>query len=267
MQNGPFIKERVMPGIIQDICRAGEIGFQAFSDDWVLRLEKAGQIRWVVGYKFDLNMSAAAELAQDKVATYMALDAAGVRAIEHYLIRGLSQDATQWHIHIPELHDGPVVLKPLSGTGGRDVERYGSVSEAVEVARHSGELAWAVSPYYEITAEYRLLMLGGQLLLSLEKTQPVQHGGLKLFNLGQGAVAADISDKALLGELQDMAGQVMRALSLRLAAVDIVRTDDGELRVLEVNDGIMLENYALQSAGYKDRATAVYDAVVTALFS
>ena len=64
-----------------------------------------------------------------------------------------------------------------------------------------------------------------------------------------------------------MAGQVMRALSLRLAAVDIVRTDDGELRVLEVNDGIMLENYALQSAGYKDRATAVYDAVVTALFS
>jgi glutathione synthase/RimK-type ligase-like ATP-grasp enzyme len=110
-------------------------------------------------------------------------------------------------------------------------------------------------------------MLDGKVLLSLEKTQPVLRGELKLFNLGHGAVAVDIPSADLLGVLTDMAARVMQATALRLAAVDIVRTATGELRVLEVNDGIKLEHYMQQSQDYKNRAVQVYDAVVVAMFA
>lgn len=267
MQNGPYIRERVLPGVIHSVCAQHGIDFQAFSNDWVLRLEKTGSVRWVVGYKFDINLSAAGQLAQDKVATYMALAAAGVLAIEHYLVRSVPHDPTQWHLDFPVLKNKAVVLKPLDGTGGRAVGRYESVTEALQTAQESDEPAWAITPHYDLQAEYRLIMLDGRLLLSLEKTQPVLHGKLKLFNLGYGAVAVDILDEALLHDLKAIAIRVMCTLSLRLAAVDIVRTSTGELRVLEVNDGISLEHYALQSVEYRDRAEMVYGSITVALFA
>ncbi|HSX06445.1 MAG TPA: ATP-grasp domain-containing protein [Candidatus Saccharimonadia bacterium] len=267
MQHGPYIQDRALPNIIRDACRMQGINLQAFSNDWVLRLEKNGQIRWIVGYKFDINLSASGQLAQDKVATYTALNAANIPAIEHYLVRSVPHDPTQWHLDLPKLDGQAVVLKPLDGTGGRAVERFESLAGALQVAQHSGEPAWAISPHYNLQAEYRLVMLDGKLLLSLEKTQPVAHGKLKMFNLGHGAVAADIVDESLVLRLQTMATQVMQTLSLRFAAVDIVCVNTNDLRVLEVNDGITLEHYARQSAEYKKRATKVYETAVAALFA
>jgi len=266
MQNGPYIADRRMPHIVQDICARRGIAYAAFSDDWVLRLERGDALRWVIGYKFDVNSSAAGELAQDKVATYMALHAAGVPAIEHYLVRSLPHDPLEGHFEHDDLR-GPVVVKPLNGTGGRLVERYESAGEALQAVRGSEEPAWAISPHYDLAAEYRLVMLDGKLLLALEKTQPTLRGELKLFNLGYGAVAADVTDEAVLGELTAAAQQVMRAMGLRLAAVDIVRTAGGGLKVLEVNDGITLEHYLRQSTEYENRAVNVYDAVVAAMFA
>jgi len=147
------------------------------------------------------------------------------------------------------------------------VERYESLGEALAMVHQSGEPAWAVSPHYDLQTEYRLVMLDGEPLLVLEKTQPTLRGKLKLFNLGFGAVAVDVTDEAQLAQLKDMAVTVMQAMSLRLASVDIVRLEDGSLRVLEVNDGITVEHYAHQSDEYKKRAVQVYDAIVQAMFA
>lgn len=265
MQNGPYIAERMMPQLVQAACERRDIAWQGFSDDWVQRMQRGDTVRWIVGYKFDVNASAAGHLAEDKVATYAALAAAGVPAIEHYLVRAVPNDPTQWNMHLP-ITDGPVVIKPLDGTGGRAVERYESVSAGLEAVHHSGEPAWAICPYYDLQTEYRLIMLDGKLLLSLQKTRPTYRGELKLFNLGYGAVAVDVTDQAVLQQLTGIAAQVMRTMSLRLAAVDIARTAAGDLRVLEVNDGITLEHYLRQSREYQSRAANVYDAAVAAMF-
>ena len=60
----------------------------------------------------------------------------------------------------------------------------------------------------------------------------------------------DVTDQALLAALTGMAAEVMQAMSLRLAAVDIAETAAGEFKVLEVNDGITLEHYLRQ--GFKE---------------
>ena len=267
MQTGPYIAERFMPKQVAAYCQRSSIDFQAFSDDWVLRLTRDGKTRWIVGYKFDVNRSGAGEVAQDKVATYAALNAAGIDATPHYLVRSLPLEL----IHADNLHrtlDGvPVVAKPLEGTSGRDVTRFGTIDEALAMIRSSGEPAWAVSPHYELQAEYRLVMLDGGVLLSYEKSQPTLRGDLKLFNLAYGAVVIDIGNEALLAQLSSIASRVMEATALRVAAVDIVRKLDGSLEVLEVNDGISMEHYARQSHEYETRAGAVYDAIVAAMFN
>jgi len=264
MQNGPYIAERLMPKIIAEYCEQANIEFQSFSHEWVLRLTKGDITRWVVGYTFDVNRAAAGELARDKVAAYDALQAAGVAAAPHYLVRSLPKEL----IHDQELHQRlhatPVVAKPLDGTGGRDVHHFSTVDEALTMIRKSGEPAWALSPYFELQAEYRFIMLDNELLLAYEKTQPTSRGQLKLFNLGYGAVAKDISE-ALMQKLLPAARQVMRAMALRLAAVDMVKLADGTYIVLEVNGGITMEHYARQSDVNKSRASDVYSKIVKAL--
>jgi len=266
MQTGPYIAERLMPKIIAAYCERAGLSFRAFSDEWVLRLAHGDVTRWVVGYKFDLNGSAASEVAQDKVATYAALDAASLAAIPHYLVRSLPHEL----IHVRELHlelDGvPVIAKPLQGTAGRDVSLFHTVSEALAMIRASGEPAWALSPHYDLQTEYRLIVLDDEVLLAYEKTEATERDGLKLFNLSLGAVPVDIENDGLLAQLTDIARQVMRTLALRLAAVDIVRLSDGALKILEVNDGISMEHYARHSTVNKQRTVEVYEAIVAATF-
>ncbi len=267
MQTGPYIAERLMPQTIAAYCQEMGIDFQAFSDEWVLRLGKNAICRWVVGYRFDLNQSAASELAQDKVASYAALTASDIVAVPHYLVRSLPHEL----IHVANLHsllDGQsVVVKPLDGTGGRAVERFETLSQALQMIRGVDEPAWAVSPYYDLRAEYRLIMLDNEALLIYEKTQPTYRGNLKLFNLGHGAIAKEVADDILRTQLITIAQRVMRAMSLRLAAVDIVRMADGALWVMEVNDGICMEHYARQSVPCKERAAGIYEAIIGAMFT
>ena len=265
MQVGPYVADRLMPRIVEAYAGRSNIMFQAFSDEWVLRLDHGDITRWIIGYKFDLNRSAAGQLAQDKVATYAALDAAGIKAMPHYLVRSLPHEL----IHVEELHkalqDVPVVIKPLDGTGGRDVELFKSVDDALAMARTSGEPAWALSPYHDIQAEYRLIMLDGKCLLMYEKTQATMRGDLKLFNLGFGAVAVDIEDSALGGTLLGIAQKTMQTMALRLAAVDVVRLANDSLAVLEVNDGISMEHYARQSDECRARVVRVYETILAAM--
>jgi glutathione synthase/RimK-type ligase-like ATP-grasp enzyme len=254
-----------MPRIVADYCKRAGIDLQTFSDDWVLRLARDGVTKWAVGYRFDVNGAAAADLAQDKVATYLVLNAAGVDVVPHFLVRVLPEETIYGGGLRQTLGGGPVVAKPLDGMGGRNVGRFDTVDDALEMIHASDETAWALSPYRELQAEYRLLMLNGNLLLAFEKTQPQLYEGLKLFNLGAGAVPADI-DKEILEQLLPIAERAVEATSLRLAAVDIVRQADGTLCVLEVNCGISLEHYGRQSAEYEARAVAAYESIIEAMF-
>ncbi len=267
MQTGAYIAERLLPQIVAAYCERTGLSCQVFSDEWVLRLARGETIRWVVGDNFDLNTAAASKVAQDKVATYAALSAASIAAAPHYLVRSLLQEP----IHIRELHKElggvSVVAKPLRGVAGRGVNRFHTVDDALAMIRGSGEPAWALSPHYNLQSEYRLIMLDGELLLAYEKTNATDRAGLKLFNLSLGAVPMEIQNEGLLNELTGIARQVMHALALRLAAVDIVRMPDRLLKVLEVNDGITMEHYARYSAANRQRTIEIYETIVATTFA
>jgi glutathione synthase/RimK-type ligase-like ATP-grasp enzyme len=102
-------------------------------------------------------------------------------------------------------------------------------------------------------------MLDGNVLCSYDKTQPRDQDGLKMFNLGQGAVAVncELSDDELA-----LAKRALKASGLRTASVDIAKLGDGSLMIMEINSGITMEHYARQSEEYFSVAADVYLQIV-----
>jgi glutathione synthase/RimK-type ligase-like ATP-grasp enzyme len=256
MQTGEFITDRLLPRMVRDICAARGIRTASFSDDWLIELEKDGRIARILGYKFSINNSVSAGIAQDKVAAYELLHYHDVPAVEHRLIRTKAGD-TNWH---GWSWSSGVVIKPLTGTSGHGVGVVYSADQAMSWMNERGIEAWAVSPLLDIRREIRVIMLDNQVLLAYEK-QPVVIEGLKMFNLGKGASPKDIE---LLSDVALLAKKALDAIDLRLAAVDIVELPGGEYKILEINDGFMMEHYARFSPANMAKTKRLYEAVIAA---
>jgi glutathione synthase/RimK-type ligase-like ATP-grasp enzyme len=258
MTHGQYILDRWMVGVIEAICLKHGIDYRSYSDDWLLELSHKGIVRRVFGYKFSINDAAATAIAGDKVATYQLLHAHGISAVEHRLVRTKASESTDWAEGFSEL-----VVKPLDGTSGHGVGLLASPTHVPGyIQKHQAIAAWAVSPYQQIQSERRFIILDGELICQYQKS-PIEIHGLKMFNLGLGATvlhneATDLETK--------LAVRAVNALGLRLAAVDIILTPEG-YKVLEVNDGIMMENYMRQSEENKKQATNIYESIILALFS
>lgn len=244
--------------MIRNISRELGIRFQTFSDDWVLELERAGEVHRMIGYQFDLNNAASAHIAQDKVAAYQVMISRDIPAAAHFLLRTKAGDV-QWRT--VEWADG-VVVKPLLGTGGHGVKLFYSEEDAKREVNESGIDAWAASPLLDAGREVRLILLDDQLLLSYQK-QPVVRDGLKFFNLSQGATPAPYDPEPKVRQLAQAAQQ---ALGLRICAVDLLQLNNGEWIVLEINSGFMMENYARVSPENKQRTVDLYRQIVNRLF-
>lgn len=258
MKEGQYITDRWMEKILAAIANEQGIALQSHSGGWVNVLQKGERTGTFFGYKTSLNDSAAAGIANDKVATYDVLSAAGIPAVPHYLVRSKADSTYHWNHDI----EGEFVAKPLNGTSGHGVKSCRSRREAEKYMRTSGIAAWAVSPFADIAREVRVVVLDGRVLVSYEKL-PVEKESLRMFNLGLGAKAANISLSSENGEL---ARRAMTATGLRLAAVDIVQVGE-EWQVLEVNDGIMMENYMRQTAEHRSVGRGVYADIVAAMLA
>lgn len=85
-------------------------------------------------------------------------------------------------------------------------------------------------------------------------------------NLGQGSSPQPIADEGLLSVLQNLALRGVSACNADFASVDIVETS-GELRILEINSGVMMERFAdLAPNGFQE-AKAVYGRAVDMMFA
>lgn len=259
MQTGEYIVHRLMVEIIRDICKQRGIEFATYSDDWVLEMKKAGKTRRVIGYRFSINDSASASIAQDKVATHLLLERAGVSSVPHVLLRPKVSDQQRGAIE----PWGTVVVKPLEGSGGHHVRMFTNADEAIDWIESTSIPAWAAAPFVDIEREIRLILLDGQPLIVYEK-QPTIVDGLKMFNLGLGATPKNIVPDA---DLLALAVRAQTALGLRLSAVDIAETANGERLVLEVNSGFMMENYIRSSPDNKQRAVEAYGRIIDAVMT
>ena len=283
----------------------------SFSDDWAYLLTKDGKRRMIVSHVFPLNPSSSAEVCRDKALCYEVLSEAGIPAVRHIFIPNNEYPAyfqeapvksrvLAWMEKYPR-----IVLKDNYGSGGNSVyyaEEEADADKALQaLLPHTAALA--LSPYINVKAEYRVVVLDKEVrLVFLKKRReavsdgktPVgellKNSGLKVdraafgaldpgavlpegekiplnwkHNLGQGAEAVLVRDLGILQEAGALAVKSQEALDLRFASVDLVDAGNG-LQVLEVNAGVMMEHFAGQGDAYFKLAKEIYQDALSRSF-
>lgn len=242
------------------------------SDRWIALLRQDSRNAAVVGYTFPLNNAAAAELANDKVAAFEMLCSGGIPAVEHALVRfeegsAVADSSAESQMVAPILR-APVVVKPLGGRGGKGVRRVVSdhdISRELAVIARSHRAA-AVSPWVDIDAEVRLVLLDGVVLLAFCKERPENPSDDEWrHNLRFGAFPVIWSPLDVPVALSNCARSAAAMLGLRFAAVDLVFAG-GIWKVMEINSGVCLERFSATSTRHYVLAEEVYACALSAMF-
>ncbi|HEY9840536.1 MAG TPA: hypothetical protein V6D23_08790 [Candidatus Obscuribacterales bacterium] len=187
--------DRILIAMLAEICAEAGIRLTPLSDDWTLRLEKAGRVGHVYGYNFELNSAAAQLIASDKYATFCLLRHCGVPAIPHrmFLHPALAADylpdTGNWAAILAFFaeHAQDVVCKLNTGSGGYHVTRARSVPEleACVYRLFRDARAICLAPFVQILNEYRIFIHHHQAPLIYRKERPfvTGDGQRRLFEL------------------------------------------------------------------------------------
>ena len=258
---------RNLHSLVQDACDRRGIEVAAYSDGWVLELKKNTEIHRIVGAQFDFNDQAAVAIACDKVAASVLFEQAGIPHIPHYLLQSIGAPTMNHELLSGMLQTAPVVIKPLKGSRGEFVSKVHTAEAAVDLLAQGHETAWAVSPFVDIAAEIRLIVLNGEVCVAYKKINPPIINELKVFNLNKGATAEQIKQENINPEYRKLAISAMHTIGLKFGAVDLViPVDSSEVSVLEINAAFSLAHYQKTNTATAHEVAVLYDRVVAELF-
>jgi len=301
------MSNRTIVKMIENYCKTNSVTLTKLSADWILKLTKNNKTRYIVGYQFDLNSSATSAVCLDKSATSEILELYDIPHVHHELFMTPNDLPGNWEKMIEFLNTHKkIVCKINDGTGGKDVYLADDVKK-LEKAVHkifSKERYIALAPYYEIKNEYRAIILNGNVKLLYSKERPFVIGdgkstllqliankftnltktdlsGISInkileknekyfiswkHNLGLGASPKIVTDEKIARRISEIALKACDAVNGKFVSVDIIETDDG-LFVLEINSGIMTENFSSESSENYKIAEKIYGEAINLMFS
>lgn len=199
-----------------------------------------------------------------------------------------------------------LVIKRNSGSGGSGVyivENQGQL-EAVTTEIFRTARSLSVSPYYDIINEYRTIYCFGEPLLIYKKIRPyvtgdgkhtlyelvasAYNGDMEIadnrldksyvpangevvtiswkHNLGQGAEAELIDKESeIYAKIFALAKKAAECVNINFASIDIIDTAEG-LKILEINSGIMMENFSSYDEENYNIAKSIYKRAIDRYF-
>ena len=199
--------------ILREIAEEEGMILTSFSEDWAFSLEKDGKKLFIVSHHFPLNPASVSELCRDKALTFEVLSSCGIPAAEHVFLPNTSYSAYQGQASTEEQareylkKHGRIVLKDNYGTGGNRVFFAADEEALYEAVKEllSRTAALSLSPYYEIEAEYRAVVLDGTVRLVFSKERPyvLSDGKSTVRELLQGALENVGSEAALKNRMTE----------------------------------------------------------------
>jgi len=85
-------------------------------------------------------------------------------------------------------------------------------------------------------------------------------------NLGTGAIPQIVAEEKLEKQIEALAISAANAIGIRFASVDIVQVD-GQMQILEINAGIMMEHFSRHFPEERERVKQIYSAAINAMFA
>ena len=291
-----------MQSLIKEICDEKGISFNLISKDWIMVLRKDNIIRYITGYKFDLNNHASGLICDDKYALYDNFKLLGIPVVEHFIIH---IDYNKNDIINLFNKYKKLVVKTNTGTCGNNMFVVNNIND---LFNHIDKLlisnySISISPYYNIKNEYRSIILNDKVEVFYGKKRPIVIGdgvhsiykllmefnsnyfkNIKDFtldkvlpkeeeyeynwqhNLSKGAVPFEVEDNNLKEKVQELALLSFKKLNLKFASVDIVELETGKLLVLEINSGVMMDNFSKLFKDGRNITKNLYTKVIEEMF-
>lgn len=254
------MKKRFFVEVLKEICAEEGLIIEIFSYEWLCKItdSRKGVSIWTEGYNFGLNSDTNYLILNDKVSTSEVLANSNVPHIPHFLImRDSWREALQidktWEEELLEIMSkigDNVVVKPTTGSQGKNVFLCKGKDEVYKIVSElKVKTSISLSKYFESEFEYRFYVLNSEVLFAYKKIKN-QDGGSWQHNLSQGAKAEMITvNFSKYNELIGVALKSFNVLGINCGAVDILDTQEG-LKVIEVNNGIMMDSFAATSPEY-----------------
>lgn len=176
--------------LIKEISKELNIKYKLLSNNWIISLEKDNIIKYITGYKFDLNNHASAMLVDDKYAMYDALNKKNIPVIQHYLLYSkhnkekyaLGKNDPNLAINYFKNHNKDIIIKGNHGTCGNEVYHITNKKDINKTLNKlfKKESSISLCPFYKIDSEYRVIILNNNIELIYEKIRPIIIGdGIK----------------------------------------------------------------------------------------
>ena len=268
--------------ILKEICDELGIKFTLVSKNWVMVLEKDEKIKYVVGFKFPLNDQACGKVCDDKYALYEVMKHFEIPVTEHFIIHK-NYDKNRI-IDICSKYNNDMVIKSNLGTCGSEVFHRNNIEDIFNVIDDLlvENISVSLCPYYEIKTEYRSIVFNDNIELVYGKIRPIVKGNGKStiyelllefnkayfekiecsnelnrvlldneiyeynwqFNLSKGSMPFLLEDKIKEEKIKQMAKNISNIIGTKFASIDIVELENNELLLLEINSGIMMNNFS-----------------------
>jgi tetrahydromethanopterin:alpha-L-glutamate ligase len=172
------------------------------------------------------NDACAIERCVDKSTASFLLARAGLPTPPTWAVEGL---AAARAVAAQETREGPLVLKPLFGAQGRGLLLIQGWNDLPDPETVNG--VYYLQRYIPAGSggfrDYRLLVCGDEVIAGMTR-----HSSSWITNIGRGGRPERLLPDA---GLRDLALRAAAAVGARYAGVDLVRRQDGEPQVLEVN--------------------------------
>ncbi len=293
--------------IIKEICDKNGIKINILSDGWLIILEKNNKKKFITGYKFDNNNHALGEILDDKYGTYEILKQQNIPVCEYNIVYSplntndyaIGHNSLEYVTNLFNKYNHDIVFKINSGTCGNNVDRITDIetltNKFLSLKQNS---MYSICPFYDITNEYRIIILNGNIELIYKKELPVVYGNGKesikellikfnpsyfkniedkkldrilnknekyiynwKFNLSQGARASfEINEK----DKENIEKIVNQVFNIGFCSIDIIKTQDNKYMILEINSGVMMKN--LMDEYGIEIAQKIYEKAILSMF-
>lgn len=299
-------KEKQFNRIIKQICQEKNIQYEELSDDWIIKLKKDNINKFLVGYKFDLNTQATAEICNDKFALYAVLDSEGIPVIKYNILFKNEEEKLKKYF---DEYNQDVVLKPNNGTCGNNVMHICDYNELENEYKKLMNKCYSVDvcPFYDIESEYRVIYLPNKnyiykkvkplltgdgihtvrdLLVEFNseyfsKEENLKNDRISLeyvpkfgeeveyewrFNLSRGAKIAEATDEEK-NILMALVNKIIDKINVKFVSIDIVKLTNNQYMVMEINSGVMMENLIKLNSNGENIAKEIYGEAIDMMFS
>ena len=172
--------------IIDEICHELNIDCTYLSKDWLIKLAKDNQVKYIAGNKFPLNNYVIGRIMDDKYALYEILNDLSIPVCLHHIFFNEfnPQDYCKGCQTKEDLlkafneYGRNVIIKPNKGSQGKGVmhiiDEHTLLKETKELLVTNYSIS--MQPFYKIKNEYRTIILDNEVKLLFKKINPTVIG-------------------------------------------------------------------------------------------